>query len=62
MILLEAERMGNMFGLSPIGVGRSETYPNTIQNRLSPSSMSAVGRVEPAQTSPVPPGTGVLGF
>ncbi|HIY21564.1 MAG TPA: hypothetical protein H9841_06665 [Candidatus Flavonifractor merdigallinarum] len=48
-----------MFGLSPIGVGRSETYSNTIQNRLSPSSMSAVGRVEPAQTTPVPPVTGV---
>lgn len=44
-----------MFGLSPIGVGRSETYPSLIQNRVGANSMSAIGRVEPAQTTPVPP-------
>ena len=46
-----------MLGLSPVGVGRSETYSNLIQNRVSPNSMNAIGRVEPAETTPVPPVT-----
>lgn len=45
-----------MLGMSPIGVGRSYTYPSSnIQNQSIPNSTAPVGQVEAPQTAPVPP-------
>ena len=44
-----------MFGVSGVGMGSAYLYQANLYRQTSPASTQAVGRVAPAETTPVPP-------